>query len=348
MNKNNMAIALLSVLLVACAPVTKMAKIDQNSSESEKEIQRELALQQTMKRNIRASTVGHPILKNTAAQCADAVAPALGAILMNKTKIQKDWQGTANRLWGVTEKPTVVAVFKGLPADMAGLKVGDQISSIDGRALTEAQLKEPLTAIAKPYKTPAPVVFGVIRGGNEMTVTVTPDAVCDYPIEVVSQDAVNAYADGKKIFITSGMMRFAETDNELATVIGHELAHNQMGHMKKKQNNQLLGVIIGAFITAATGVDVTNAVGNIGAGAFSQEFEAEADYVGMYSCARAGYDITESPNFWRRMGAEHPAAITHGTSHPNTANRFLALEETVKEINEKRAANLELTPEMKK
>jgi hypothetical protein len=347
MKNNNTVVALLCLALMACAPVTKLSKIDADASANEQQIQKELALQQILKREVRATRVAYPILKDSAAHCEDNVAASIGAIITSSSRMGKDWSGTGSKLWGVTEKPTIISVLKDLPADKAGLKPGDQIAIIDGKIMTGPFIKEPLTAIAKPYKAAAPIAFGIIRDGSEMSVTVTPDPVCNYPIEVSGQDAVNAYADGKKIVITSGMMRFAETDDELATVIGHELAHNQMGHMEKKGNNQLIGVLIGALITAATGVDVTNAVGNIGAGAFSQDFEAEADYVGLYSCARAGYDINASPNFWRRMGAEHPDAISHGQSHPNTANRFLALENTVKEIDQKRASGEELLAEMK-
>lgn len=348
MKKNNTVIALLCLALMACAPVTKLSKIDQQASENEKEIQRELALQQVLKREVRATRVGHPILKDAAAFCADNVAASIGAIITDSSKFEPEWRGTAGKLWGVTAKPTVIAVIKDFPADKAGLKPGDQIAVIDGKVTTGAYLKAPLTALSKPYKSPTPVTFDIIRDGGEMSISITPDPVCDYPIEVVGEDAVNAYADGKKIYITNGMMRFAETDDELATVIGHELAHNQMGHLDKKGNNQLLGILVGAIITVATGVDVTNMAGNIGAGAFSQEFESEADYVGMYSCARAGYDITASPNFWRRMGAEHPRAISHGMTHPNTATRFLALEQTIKEIDQKRSEGKELLAELKR
>lgn len=348
MRIRNIAVVLACLLITACAPVTKLSKIDQGASDNEKEIQREMALQQSLKRTIRANTVGHPILKHSAEHCGESVAASIGAVITSSAKIDKTLQSTASRLWGVTEKPTVIAVLKGSPAERAGIMAGDQLSIVDGKIVTGPLINDPLSALAKPYKTSAPTTMYVVRNGSEMPITVTPDAVCDYPIQVVAQDTVNAYADGKQIYITTGMMRFAETDEELATVIGHELAHNQMGHINKKQKNQLLGMLLGAVITVATGVDVTNAVGNLGAGAFSQEFEAEADYVGMYSCARAGYDIKTSPNFWRRMGAEHPAAIAHGASHPNTANRFLALENAVNEIDGKRSAGQELVAEMKK
>ena len=86
----------------------------------------------------------------------------------------------------------------------------------------------------------------------------------------------------------------------------------------------------------------------VGALAFSQEFEAEADYVGVYHAARAGYDTRKAAYFWRRMAAAHPRAIgLQGTTHPSSANRFLAVEAASKEVAEKRAGGTRLVPEMK-
>ncbi len=142
------------------------------------------------------------------------------------------------------------------------------------------------------------------------------------------------------------MLRFAETDEEVALVLGHELAHNTRGHIASRQGNALIGAIFGAVLTGLTGVDVTNLGSQIGAGAFSQDFEAEADYVGVYHTARAGFDIANAASFWRRMGLSHPQAIhLSGSTHPSTATRFLAIEKTVDEIETKRANNLPLVPD---
>ena len=80
---------------------------------------------------------------------------------------------------------------------------------------------------------------------------------------------------------------------------------------------------------------------------FSQLFEAEADYVGLYLVARAGYMVKDAPKFWRRMGIAHPASIhsNHAASHPGTPEWFVALEQTVVEILEKRVVGKKLLPE---
>jgi len=334
------------VFLVGCAPVTRQTMIDQGASESERQIQHELALKQQIKNQLRVITVANKISHAASPYCPDKVTPSVGFIASSDKQFNADVRKAAAKLWAVGDKNTIIGVVAGSPADKAGLKVGDVITKIENKEVKPdaINLKD---YFPTPYIEAQAVNFYVTREAGEVVVPVIAELACDYPAVVSSNDAVNAYADGSKIFITTGMLRFTENDDELATVIGHELAHNQMGHIRKQSGNRMIGALLGALVTVATGVDVTNAGANIAGSAFSQEFEAEADYVGIYNASRAGYDISSSPNFWRRMGAEHPTAISHGSSHPSTANRFVALDNAVKEINEKKVAGFELIPNLK-
>ncbi len=129
------------------------------------------------------------------------------------------------------------------------------------------------------------------------------------------------------------MMRFADTDVALATVVGHEIAHDLMGHIDKRRGNAAIGMLFD-LVFAGLGANTNGAFARMGAGAFSREFEAEADYVGLYLEARAHYPIAKAPDFWRRMGALHPDHIKDSfqSDHPAAPARFVALEKTVAEI----------------
>jgi predicted Zn-dependent protease len=146
------------------------------------------------------------------------------------------------------------------------------------------------------------------------------------------------------------MVNFVKDDNELALVIAHEMAHNTMKHIDARQQNAAIGVLADLAVVLLSRGQVNNTgFGRIGAGAFSQEFEAEADYVGLYIMANAGLPIADAPKFWRRMAAANPANIktNHSASHPSTSYRMVALEETVKEINAKIEKGEALVPNMK-
>ena len=162
---------------------------------------------------------------------------------------------------------------------------------------------------------------------------------------------INAYADGEKIIVTRGMTRFTESDTETALVVAHELAHNTMQHIDKLKQNTMTGSLGGLVVDSllgAAGINTGNQFSQLG-GALGQQrysipFEQEADYVGMYYLARAGYPVTGVADFWRRMAAEGNSSSEVRTSHPTSAERFIALERTEAEIVAKQRNGAPLVP----
>jgi predicted Zn-dependent protease len=175
---------------------------------------------------------------------------------------------------------------------------------------------------------------------------------CVYDFKLNDEDNLNAYADGKSIFVTPVMMRFAETDNELSVVLGHEYAHNLMGHIASKQTNLMAGMGVGFALdmlaTHALGVDTGGQISKMGASAgsnaYSPSFESEADYVGMYITERAGFDTSKAHEFWRKMTVAAPDGAFTTTSHPANPNRAVMLQKSRDEILTKKKASTPLTP----
>jgi hypothetical protein len=249
-----------------------------------------------------------------------------------------------SRLYGVTSDPTVVSVVPGSPADKAGLQPRDIVVSMYGLSMNNA---EPIRARSRTAKQGEVVPVQIRRLGQIQNVTVTPVTGCDYPAAIVQKPEVNAYADGEHILVSRGMMAFARTDDELALVVAHEMAHNSMRHMDAKKTNAAAGFAADLALTilsrgAYRQTNMMNAAGQ----AYSQEFEAEADYVGLYMMENSGYPIADAAKFWRRMAAANPGTIkgTHAASHPPTPYRFVALEEAAKEIQLKRSTSAALVP----
>jgi predicted Zn-dependent protease len=192
------------------------------------------------------------------------------------------------------------------------------------------------------------VRVGIGRAGVPQEITVVAETICSYPVVLVQDDTVNAFADGKAIYVTTGMLRFVESDQELATVIAHELAHNAMDHAKAQNVNRAIGTIFD-IVAAAYGVNTQGAFGDLAAQAYSKEFEAEADYVGVYALALGGTDTQGVANLWRRMGSEIGGIKTrYGASHPGSTERYVAIEATATEVNDKVVNMQPLTPNLKK
>lgn len=182
-------------------------------------------------------------------------------------------------------------------------------------------------------------------GGKQCTFQVVLDP---------TQKGLNAHADGQRVVIYPAMIDFAQNDNQLAFVIAHEFAHSIMLHVASQQKNVAIGGILGTLVDVAAqsqGVQTNGQIGKLGAQTallrYSPAFENEADYVGLYILARAGYAIEDAPSFWRMMSLQAPQAIYSSTTHPNNPSRTLAMQNTVKEINAKKAANQPLLPNIK-
>ncbi len=343
----NSALGVLACIMVsACAPSTMAPSITDADAVKEAQLQKEIAVTAENEKMQHLQNVARPILIANAELCEDKTAPYLGMVTQTQATTGKEYKDTLAALYGVGEWPTVTLITNKSPASKV-MKIGDMVTHINGEELKSGKAGfDRMGKILDVMQGGESIDLVVLRDGVAGGVTLQTQKSCDYPVTLSNTDKVNAYADGKAIFITTGMMRFVESDEELALVIGHELAHNSRKHMEAKRGNAIVGGILGAVVTVATGVDVTRLGADIAAGAHSQGFENEADYVGMYHTARAGYNIDTAPSLWRRMGASNPAAIhLAGTSHPSTAKRFLSLEATAKEIAAKRASGQPLIPE---
>lgn len=177
---------------------------------------------------------------------------------------------------------------------------------------------------------------------------------CNFPfaLDKDTTTEVNAYTDGEKIVVSPAMMNFALDNDELAVVLAHEYAHAVMGHPGKTQKNVAVGGLLGMaadMLAQSQGLNTGGALGKLGAQTsllrYSQGFEREADYTGMYILARAGYPIAEAKKFWRRMATVNPEGVYNSSTHPTTAERYILLSKTADEIKAKQAAGTALLPE---
>jgi predicted Zn-dependent protease len=171
---------------------------------------------------------------------------------------------------------------------------------------------------------------------------------------LVTDSAANALTSDDRIVVQSGVLRLAHTDAQLALVVAHELAHANLGHLTKQRTNEVLGWAGGALIDTAllaAGLPSRGAFARelrrAGQRAFSVGFEREADYVGAYYAARAGYDLAGTEEFWRALAMESPDNIRIATTHPITPVRFVQMQKVAAEIAEKRRNGLPLKPELK-
>ena len=349
--------AVLAALVSGCATTTtKLAPITPEEVSAEELKQRELALVTLESQQARLDRLSYPILAAAVPLCGAETRGGAGFRYASLHSFEKEWRQAAANAFGMNDSVQVVAVTPGSPADRAGLRAGDRILALNAEPTVPGEVD--LDALVRMFEQVSTggmrsMILEIGRAGDPQQIQVNMETVCSYPARVVSDGALNAYADGEAIYITNSMMRFAE-DDELRAIIGHELAHNAMGHIKAQKKNVLLGALLGALGDVAMASAGYNSGGyyaaqgaQLGAMSFSQDFEREADYVGLYALALAGYDLASAPTLWRHMAQANPETIGLAFSHPTSAERFVRMEKAIQEIEAKRVAGQPLQPEMK-
>ena len=342
---------LIAVALASCAPRTRTVKIDDERVEEEAKIQREISFKSTQNKNLKLQDIAYPLLVSAVPFCGEKAKPALGMMYANKFSFKEEYQDIAAQYYGMDDNLKVIDIYPTSPAEEAGLSVGDIVKEINNDPVaTGENATEKITAQIDKHLVPKmPMKINVIKDGRETVFDLIPELACNYTVVLVNSDDINAFADGQRVAITQGMMRFVENEQELSLVIAHELAHNSMGHIRSKMGNALIGTLLDIAVGTVTGISTQGIFSQLANQVYSQEFEAEADYVGLYIMANAGQEVEGAANFWRRLAAANPGGIKKGamSSHPSTPERFLAIEESTREIKDKIQEGKPLRPEMK-
>lgn len=160
-----------------------------------------------------------------------------------------------------------------------------------------------------------------------------------WEVNLISSKSVNAFCmpGGKIAFFTGIISSLQLTDDEIAVIMGHEIAHALLEHGRARMSEQVLksvGVGIAAMVFNlghASASMLSQAADLAVSLPFSRQHETEADLVGMELAARAGYDPRAAANVWRKMSklgaqsgqAQPPQFLS---THPGHANRIKEIE----------------------
>ena len=185
----------------------------------------------------RLADVSFPILVANAELCGDRTTHRLGVLAPALEHYGNEWREIAMEHFGIGEHLTVVSITKGSPAELGGMLPGDRLLRINGEPLGTGKDADAAAGEILRKHSGGKLTVTIKREGKRRTIAVEPAVGCDYQVTVAPSDDVNAWADGNNIFISKGMLRFTETDDELALVVGHELAHNTRGHIDSKTDN---------------------------------------------------------------------------------------------------------------
>lgn len=173
----------------------------------------------------------------------------------------------------------------------------------------------------------------------------------DWEFHLVRNDEINAYCTpGGKIVVYSGLFRIAKDEEELAFILGHEMAHALLDHGRTKYSlhqtkNGLTDISwIGSFALDLMGFKNAGAMtrtainlADIGSHyllmqPWGRDHEYEADKLGMILIHLAGYDVEIVPDFWELSSNTNPNTFDFFSTHPSDAKRIAVMKKSLDEI----------------
>ena len=134
----------------------------------------------------------------------------------------------------------------------------------------------------------------VTRIGQQLA-AVSHRSKLKFEFKVVDSTDVNAFAlPGGFIYITRGLLAYLNSEAELAAVLGHEIGHVTARHSVRQHSASTATGVLGAVVTAATGVrgsqDLFNLMGGALLSGYGRKHELESDRLGAQYLVKAGYD----------------------------------------------------------
>ncbi len=167
----------------------------------------------------------------------------------------------------------------------------------------------------------------------------------EWEFNLIDDEQVNAWCmPGGKVVVYTGILKMAKNDDQLATVMAHEVAHALARHGAERMSHQQIssGVKqLGNILLEATAPKYAGTFNSVyGYGAkygvmlpFSRSHEHEADEIGIHLMYKAGYDMNEAIKFWQNMkSAKGKAPAEFLSTHPSDDNRIKSIQKTIDKI----------------
>jgi predicted Zn-dependent protease len=207
-----------------------------------------------------------------------------------------------------------------------------------------AQAPQSSQPLVNPVASFKRVIGRVEPVGTEICRGMTSQQPCDFAIYVDTDpkpgSVINAYQTESEtgqpvVIFTAALLKSVRNEDELAFILGHEMAHHIAGHIRQQTTNTWLGAIALGGLAAAVGgasnmVDLAADIGaGIGSRVYSKEHELQADEIGTVIAHRAGYDAVAGSMFFNRL--PDPGDRVLGT-HPPNAARLTRVRATVAKL----------------
>lgn len=216
------------------------------------------------------------------------------------------------------------------------------VSSSEEMALGEKSYKEALSeAKVIANTTDAKRVKNI--GQKIAQVTNKPDFKWEF--NLIEDNQANAFClPGGKVVVYTGILKYAKNDDQLATVISHEIAHALARHGAERMSQSMIqqGVgMVGNIVIGTAAPQYQNAFNQAyGLGSnlgimlpYGRMQESEADEIGIHLMYKAGFNINEAVKFWQNMSEGKSDGTDFFSTHPNSNTRVSDIQKVINKIN---------------
>jgi len=227
----------------------------------------------------------------------------------------------------------------------------EDIASIQWRSIDDSLEKSKLPIYHPQHQKVFRIVKRIVMANQSKEVN-----QIKWQVNVIESDEVNAFvlANGQ-VYVHTGILNAMHNDNELAGVLGHEIAHAILNHSAEMLSmsgffnvfSLVVLTLTWAFIPTDGTAFVVSLLQNMFEDLiinlpYSRKLEREADEVGLLLAARACYDIRYVPRFWHRMHVEQEGGVASGvvkwfSTHPTNESRVKHIDGLLPEALELRS-----------
>lgn len=214
----------------------------------------------------------------------------------------------------------------------------NQLLIVDSASLTQQSNAAWQEAIAKPGVATSGAQVDRIRRVGDRLVQAAGLGGRPWTYAVFTEESPNAFVlPSGQIGVTSSLLALVQNDDQLASVIGHEIGHVVANHAAERASSQAVASVGLSAVGGAAGRygDAVNAYGGLAAQyglllPYSRRDELEADRLGVDYMASAGFRPSQAVALWRLMSEQRQTSIPQfASTHPSDATRIAALEQYI-------------------
>jgi beta-barrel assembly-enhancing protease len=217
-----------TALALAARGLHVVPKVSSDEITSEKFQEQIFQIQKEASDNARLANVAYRIELANRADCKDKVEPRVGINSVSLSDLPVEVRPAAVSALNLAgDQSTIIHVVDGGPAAKAGVFRGDVLMALDNETVPSTKAAAWMNERIKRNGV-QPVNLTIARSGQTRSITIVPEVACAVPVILANSGQANAFTDGQKIVIYSRILQIAQSDDELALVVGHELAHVNM------------------------------------------------------------------------------------------------------------------------